>query len=191
MKGKYTPLFVLIPIFIGVVYVFWTSDLQNRIGSKRIDIVPIGSKISNLHNIMGPDRQVIHFYDDDCIFAKKNIGHLKILQERYRAANLKWTLMVPPETDSLQLIRTLGFNASIVRDNGEFAKSLGVAMIPQMVIVDRGEIYYRGNYTKNGAFCGADNILSSDPGIALKALAESRELPIYLTKQSSYVGCPF
>lgn len=189
MSGRLTPLLVLVPLFLGVLWVFWKSDLRNRFGSSE-DAVPIGSSVDLFVSTNGLERQIVHFHQQGCVFAEKNIGHLRILHEKYQSEGWEWCLVVDSNSDRAQLRETLGFEAKILTESDDIARLLGVSIAPQMVIIQEGKIFFRGNYTKNGAFCGADNILSSDPGIALRAASKRQELPIYLSRQASFVGCP-
>ncbi len=190
MKGKFTPIIVLLPIFLLVMYVYWSVFLRNLIVSQTVEEIPFGSVVQLGEDIQLNDRlAVFHFYDPSCLVAKDNIEHLKLLVERNTGRETSWYI-VSNKTVDTDLKDKIGFQAHWVEDlESELASELGVISSPMLVIIDDGKLYFRGTYVKNGAFCGADNITSSDAGIALRSSMKGNQLPLYLMDVKSYVGC--
>lgn len=189
MKGKYKPLVVLLPIFLLVCYVYWSVYFQNIVNSQSAKQVPFGSIVRNeTHQF--DSLAIFHFYDPSCLVAQDNIEHLKQLFDRYKGREASWHIVINKSVDKTLYQKKLGFQAKWVEDNeGEMAAALGVISTPMMVIVDGGRLYFRGTYLKNGAFCGADDIASSDAGIALRSSMKGNQLPLYLKEMKSYIGC--
>jgi len=190
LNKSLAPFFLLIPLFFGVGYVFWTSDVQNRIISSNFDEIPLGHPIDLKKFEFDEEKPVVlHFYDDACLFSKKNVRHLSKIYSDTRD-QVQWVLLSDNISEAKKTLEELNLDISVLSDDGwVIARNLGVLTTPQMVIIKNSRLYFRGNYSKNGAFCGADNISSSDPAVALKSVISRGFLPIYLTKQHSYVGC--
>ncbi len=187
------PLLVLLPIFGLVLYVFWTSDIRNRLISTQKDIPAVGStvKIGDLTLDTSADKMYLHFYDQNCHYSKKNIAHLdKLIAETHEA--IQWIIVTKTDVGiGTTPIERFGKQVKWVVDaDGTIADRMGVFMTPQAVLLEGSTIYYRGNYTKNGAFCGADNIKSSNPAIAIQSKLKGQPLPFLMATSNSYVGCP-
>lgn len=191
MKGRYAPVLVLLPIFLLVLYVYWLVFFQNVIMSQSVEQIPFGSQIrleSDIYQTAG--LAIFHFYDPSCLVAKDNIEHLKLLVEQCTGREASWYIVSNETVDKGALRNKLGFQPTLVEDlEGELASALGVITTPAMVILDDNKLYFRGTYLKNGAFCGAEDITSSDAGIALRSSMKGNPLPLYLKDIKSYVGC--
>ena len=133
---------------------------------------------------------VLHFYDPTCVLARDNIEHLQVLVDRYEGRKVRWFIVHAHEVDFQLHQRKLGFEAEWVEDfDRKLATALGVINTPKLVILDDQKLYYRGTYSKNGALCGADNIESSDAGLAYSSSVKGNQLPLFLKETGSYVGC--
>lgn len=191
MKGKYAPIFVLLPIFLLVLYVYWSVFFKNVLVSQSVTEIPLGSTIQLDEEIKPTESLAIfHFFDPSCLIAQDNIEHLKILVDRFNGREASWYIVSNKAIDSKAFEKKLGFHATwIVDSDGELATNLGVISTPMLVIVEDHTLYFRGTYLKNGSFCGADNITSSDAGVALRSIMKGNQLPLYLKDVKTYIGC--
>ncbi|MDW3192226.1 MAG: hypothetical protein R8G66_07670 [Cytophagales bacterium] len=189
MKGKYKPLIVLLPIFMLVLYVYWAVFFQNMVKSQSTKEIRFDTEVTtDIHPSEG--LAIIHFYDPSCLIAKDNIAHLERIFTRYKGREAAWYIVTNKAVDTDMYQKRLGFQAQWVEDrNGEIAAALGVISTPMLVIVDDGRLFFRGTYLKNGAFCGADDITTSDAGIAIRSSMKGNQLPLYLKDLKSYIGC--
>lgn len=156
------------------------------------EMIPFGTSVTLESKIHLTDSLTIfHFYDPSCGIAQNNIDHLKLLYDRYSDRKAIWYIVINGEYKTEAVQDRLGFEAKFIEDlDDHIASELGVINTPQLVILDRKKLYFRGSYLKNGAFCGADDITSSDAGVALMSSMKRNQLPLYLKDQKSLVGCP-
>ncbi len=135
----------------------------------------------------------IHFYDNDCLFAKTNIDHLGLFTED-RGGDVDYYLILVGASegiDQLQKKFNVPDHFKVVSDPDlKISTALGVNTTPQAVILDPdSRLYFKGNYTNQTGLCGPLNIGNSAPALALDAREKNLPAPLFPDYQTQEWGC--
>lgn len=131
----------------------------------------------------------LHFYNYECPCSRFNIKEFESLVYRFgKDISFFAVLQTDDHPRAIeQFKRKYDLGIPIIEDpEGKLASALGVYSTPQAVIIDKGKIYFKGNYNK-ARFCTTRNTKFAE--IALKALLAGEEAPVFPEIALISYGC--
>ncbi|HUC80691.1 MAG TPA: thioredoxin fold domain-containing protein [Flavisolibacter sp.] len=150
-------------IFLGIILsgisgLFWIHELKYQmptpVPANYKDVKP-GSPISLAPQFaVDPQKPLfLHFFNPDCPCSKFNTKHFKELVKQYgQQVEFAIVTMAPDEQYTAKDIQSR-FDLDLpVSFDTTLAATCGVYSTPQAVIIDKGKLYFRGNYNKS-RFC--------------------------------------
>ncbi|UXP32368.1 hypothetical protein N6H18_00060 [Reichenbachiella agarivorans] len=176
---------VLSLIFFLIMFLFWSeeySHLQAKNSDVHYDVN--NSPMINQLGVHIQEKPVyIHFFDPTCKYSRVNIEHLKGLFQSY-TEQIDFYLVVRGGYDAIDqdLIARYDLPLSmtvVVDETGDLFALCGVSSTPRAVIFNpNSTLFFEGNYTNGFAFCGASNIKSSAPAVALQFKSKNYQAPL-------------
>lgn len=174
-------------------YIFWEEELQYyRLRSYGPKYVVNDQVVAGF---IDPDNTrpiFVHFFDNDCVDSRINLEHLQLFADRYKE---QYDFYVIDESglgsDLLHSRYDLPAYMMVIDDvKHQLSQQMGVYTTPHAFVLngDR-QLYFSGNYNNQFGICGAGDIGSSAPAIAMRFLSEGNQAPIFPTYQTSFTGC--
>jgi hypothetical protein len=138
---------------------FWFQDWRYSLPTPRpaeLKQAAIGEKVL-LPSAIGNSQQptLLHFFNPDCPCSRFNLDHVRELIAKYGGRVRVVAVLETKDAEAaLQAFQRLDLACEAVPDpSGEVAAWAGVYSTPQGVVLDeRGQLYYRGNYNR-GRYC--------------------------------------
>jgi hypothetical protein len=189
----YSSIFILASALAGIVYLFWSQQLQYLLPTPApAGYQPVAKEVSlselpeSLNTVDRP-YLLLHFFNPDCPCSRFNLKHLRQLHHEF-SGQLNITLVIPYWADSAKAIQMADFAKYLYVDTDlSLSKKCGVYSTPQAVLMGpEGKSLYTGNYNTS-RYCGNKETeyvrLALEASIHGQKTTEIQGAPAY--------GCPF
>ncbi|NMM50393.1 TlpA family protein disulfide reductase [Marinigracilibium pacificum] len=189
MKKIFFGIWVLV-ILSSIGYIFYEQEYRFLLPTPvPEDLVQVerGDSV-NISSIDLSGKTFIHFYNRECPCSRFNIDEFKKMVTDYGdSVNFIAVIEATDKKELSEFISKYDLGIKTVIDNdGNIAKALGVYSTPQAVIVEDHHIFYKGNYNK-ARFCTSKNTRFAE--LALKALAAGTSPPNFPELAYISYGC--
>ena len=188
---KWIVLFLIVSIFSAIAGIFWHSEyvysLPTPVPANYHQVVP-GDLVDLKGKIAIGEKPIfLHFFNPSCPCSRFNVPHFKSLVKKY-SDSIAFAIVVMSDKKKI--------TAEDIRDKFDvdvpvyfdqtIAKTCGVYSTPQAVILDKGKLYYRGNYNKN-RYCTDKN--SNYAEMAINSLLNESNHPSFSQYALVSYGC--
>ncbi|MDB4285850.1 AhpC/TSA family protein [bacterium] len=181
---------ISLTLILGIIInVFWHKELKYTLPTpvpENFQEVPLGTCIDTDWNKGEENMTFLHFFNPDCPCSRFNLKHFHTL---YRANKdkVKFYVIVPEGVSQKRTRRLVSDDIPILIDTDKkWRKACGIYATPQAVILDQGQIYYRGNYNK-ARFCTIPG--SNYAEVSLKMLLQGEPAPQWEESATIAYGC--
>lgn len=177
---------IFIASFLSIIVIFWHQEWkfgQPATAPVHLIDISMGDKLEagvlEKLNADSTSRMFVHFYNYDCPCSRFNIKEFQNLVMKYqkdiRFVAILEATNVEDEKALQQFERKYGLGIPTILDRqASIADALGIYSTPQAVLIDKGRIYYKGNYNA-ARFCTSKETRFAD--LALQAMLLGKEAP--------------
>ena len=181
---------VSLSIISTIGYIFWRQEYRFNLPTPKpenLKIVNAGDSIQL--DFLGKKPSFVHFYNYDCPCSRFNITEFRSLVHNFPEINFVAIIETANRSESEidDFLNKYGLDIPVIKDkSGRIADELGVYSTPQAVIIDKGVLFYKGNYNR-AKFCISKNTRFAEQ--ALTALLEGTAPPIFPELAYIPYGC--
>lgn len=182
----------LVSISFGISSFFWYNELvynlPTPVPANYRDVQP-GTHITVSREIKADPAKVLflHFFNPDCPCSRFNMQYFKSLVKKYgdKVDFQIVALAADPDYTEQKIQDKFGLQIPVSFDSAT-AAACGVYSTPQAVIIEKGKLFFRGNYNKS-RYCSDPKTNYAE--IALNSLLLQKHQPGFDNSAYTAYGC--